>query len=106
MLSRMAVDQESGGGPDDIIYVATQQLHAGDSEATLDMRETGDGQVAMMVYSSLDTLVAGAGTHQPWIAAPRDQVEELLRRSGADGALLDTVIAPGLRRATAEGRQP
>jgi hypothetical protein len=90
---------------EDIVYVASQQLRPGEDEATLEMRETDDGQLAVMVYSSLDTLVAGAGPAQPWIAVPRERVEELVRHSGADGVLLDTVIPPGLRRGDEKGPQ-
>lgn len=51
----------------------------------------------MMVYSSLETLVAGAGEEQPWIAVKRDDVERLVADSPADGVLLDTVIPPSKR---------
>lgn len=89
----------------DIVYVASQRLRSSETEATLEMRQTDDGQLAVMVYSSLDTLVAGAGPNQPWIAVPRERVGELVRRGGADGVLLDTVIPPGLRHGNAEGPQ-
>lgn len=89
-------------GDDNVVYVASQPLTAQDAEATLEMRETDDGQLAVMVYSSLETLVAGAGKHQPWIAVPRERVDELVRLSGADGVLLDTVIPAGLRHGDTE----
>lgn len=82
------------------MYVASQRLTTHDAEATLELRETDDGQLAVMVYSSLEALVAGAGQHQPWIAVPRERVDGLVRLSGADGVLLDTVIPAGLRHDT------
>lgn len=97
--------QPSVGDSEDVVYVASHQLKRGDTEATIEMRETDDGQLAVMVYSSLETLIAGAGDQQPWIAVPRERVPELVRRSGADGVLLDTVIPPGVRRGDAEGPQ-
>lgn len=90
-------------GDENVVYVASQPLAGADAEATLEMRETDDGQLAVMVYSSLETLVAGAGAQQPWIAVPRERVPELVRLSGADGVLLDTVIRPGLRHGDTEG---
>lgn len=83
--------------PADIVYVASREFSQGDPEATLELRETSAGEQAVMVYSSLETLHAGAGPSQPWIAIPREQVPDLVRLSGAHGVLLDTVIPPDLR---------
>lgn len=105
MVLDMAEDAAPSADNENIVYVASQPLRRGETEATLEMRETDDGQVAVMVYSSLETLVAGAGPTQPWIAVPRERVEELVRRSGASGVLLDTVIPPGVRHGDAEGPQ-
>lgn len=88
-------------GDENVVYIASQPL--ANPDATLEMRETDDGQLAVMVYSSLETLVAGAGPQQPWIAVSRERVDELVRLSGADGVLLDTVIPPGLRHGDTEG---
>lgn len=90
-------------GDENVVYIASQPLANPDADATLEMRETDDGQLAVMVYSSLETLVAGAGPQQPWIAVSRERVDELVRLSGADGVLLDTVIPPGLRHGDTEG---
>jgi hypothetical protein len=80
-----------------VVFVATRQPRPGDVDVTLELRPTHDGTLVIMAYSSLDTLVAGAGEEQPWIAVPPDQLDELLRRTGAGGVLLDAVIPPGLR---------
>lgn len=79
------------------VYVASQPTRLGGREATLELRETAAGQCAVMVYSSLETLVAGAGERQPWIAVPAERVPDLVALSGADVALLDIVIPPSLR---------
>lgn len=81
----------------DVVYIASQPLKQGDTDATLEMRETNDGQLAVMVYSSLETLAAGAGKEQPWIAVPRDEVPKIVDESGANGVLFDTVIPPSER---------
>ncbi|MPY85791.1 MAG: hypothetical protein GEV00_21410 [Actinophytocola sp.] len=100
----MTTAQPPVGDSEDVVYVASQP-YRNETEVTLEMRETDGGEHAVMVYSSLPTLVAGAGEQQPWIAVPRERVPELVRRSGADGVLLDTVIPPGLRRGGPEGPQ-
>ena len=91
--------------PEDTVYIASQPFRQGDTELMLDLRETLDGKRAVMAYSSLATLVAGAGEKQPWIAFPKAQLSELVEESGTDDVLLDTVIAPGLRHGDSDGTQ-
>jgi hypothetical protein len=92
-------------GAQGVVFVASKPLNPGDREVTLELRPTNDGQLAIMAFSSLETLVAGAGPQQPWIAVPPDKVEELISRSNADGVLLDMVIPPSLWHGPAEGTQ-
>lgn len=96
-MRAMSDEGEFTGEDEPVLFVAAHQNDLDDQEAILQMRETTDGQLAIMVYSSLDTLVAGAGKQQPWIAVPPDDIADLVNNSDADGVLLDTVIPPGQR---------
>lgn len=43
--------------PDDVAFVASQQFRRGDPEATLELRHTEDGRLAVLAFSSLERLV-------------------------------------------------
>ncbi len=83
--------------PDDVVFVASQRFRRGDPEATLELRHTEDGRLAVLAFSSLERLVEGCGEAQPWIAFPHEHLDELVRVSGADVVLWDVALAPEQR---------
>jgi len=49
-------------------YVPCEQSGSGDEDLRIDLRRTGDGRSALLVYSALDRLVSCCGEYQPWDA--------------------------------------
>lgn len=86
-----------GPGSPDVAFVASQRLGRGDAEATLELRGTEDGLLAVMAYSSMDHLVDGCGEAQPWVAVPRDKVDDLVHLTGGDIVLWDVPLPADLR---------
>ncbi len=76
----------------DLAYVPSLPIGRDDDEATLELRETVDGDLALLVFSSQDELVEHCGHRQPWIGVPRASVDELRSRSGADVVVWDTAL--------------
>lgn len=87
------------GGDSEVAYVPSKRLRPGDAEATLELRNTEDGLVAMLAFSSLEQLVAGCGEAQPWVAIPTERVDNLRQLSGADVTLWDVSVPPEARHA-------
>lgn len=79
------------------VYVPTQRGSLADQQVTLELRHTVDGRVALLAYTDLDSLVAGCGEAQPWVAVPEERVGELLRLSGAEAVLWDVALWPEQR---------
>jgi hypothetical protein len=92
-----AADQSSS-----LAYIPSQRARQGDAEVVLELRNTEDGQVAVLAYSSLELLVAGCGEAQPWVAIPVDRVEHLPGLAGADVVLWNLALPAELRSADEE----
>lgn len=88
----------------DAVFVPSRRVRRGDAEATLELRRTEDGQLAMLAYSSLELLVDGCGEGQPWVAVPRERVAGLLSLSEADVVLWDVALSPEQRHPADEER--
>lgn len=97
--------EHAGGGEQPTAYVPSQRLREGDTEATLELRNTEDGRVAMLAFSSLEQLVGCCGEAQPWVALPLDRVDNLRELSGADVTLWDLELPAELRHPTGERRR-
>lgn len=81
-----------------VAYIPSRPVGRGDSEATLELRETASGQLALLAFTSRDKLVEHCGHEQPCIGVRREQVEELRSRSGADVVLWDTAATTDHRK--------
>ncbi|MGJ7908868.1 SAV_915 family protein [Actinopolyspora sp. H202] len=73
-------------------YLPSKRVLKQDTEVTFDLRRLADGRLAVLAYSSLDSLVSCCGELQPWASLPMDKVEEIQRRSGADLVLWDAQL--------------
>ncbi len=82
---------------DDVAYVPSMRLRPDDVEATLELRRTVDGALGVLVYSSLESLVAGCGPAQPWVAVPTGRVADLIGLAGADVVVWDAEISSAAR---------
>lgn len=81
-----------------MMYVPCECPPSGDGNATIDLWQTRDGRLALLVYSALDRLVACCGDRQPWVVMPAQQLDAVGRHTEFDLPLLDVEIPPGLQR--------
>ncbi|WP_019855389.1 SAV_915 family protein [Actinopolyspora mortivallis] len=86
-------------------YLPSKRVLKEDTEVTFDLRGLADGRLAVLAYSSLDSLVACCGELQPWASLPKDRVEEVRRRSGADLVIWDAQLPEEQRNDGEEARR-
>ncbi|XVV15298.1 SAV_915 family protein [Actinoplanes sp. CA-131856] len=97
-------DHEVAGGPvrpvivPPFVYVPCAPLRAGDTELTVDLRQTRDGRLALLAYTALDRLVDCCGAEQPWTVMPTENLEEVRLATGFELILFDLEIPPEQRR--------
>lgn len=72
-------------------YLPTDRAST-DDDVELELRDTTDGNRALLAFTSLDQLVAGCGDGQPWVAVPGQHVNDIKARSGSDVVLWDTAL--------------
>ncbi|WP_338601547.1 SAV_915 family protein [Saccharopolyspora sp. SCSIO 74807] len=74
------------------VYLPSERVTDRNAEVTLELRATGQGQIAMLAFTSLEELVAGCGNAQPWVSVRGHQVDELRSLSGADVVVWDSAL--------------
>lgn len=72
-------------------YLPTNQASVDDA-VELELRDTTDGNRALLAFTSLEQLVAGCGDGQPWIAVPGTNVADIKIRSGSDVVFWDAAL--------------
>ncbi|QGK68777.1 hypothetical protein GIY23_03740 [Allosaccharopolyspora coralli] len=82
-------DNATGATAPNVAYVPSRPVGSGDSEATLELRETGNGDLALLAFTSRDKLAECCGRRQSCIGVRPEQVDELRSRSGAAVVLWD-----------------
>lgn len=80
------------------LYVPCKPVAKGSTEVELELRTTEDDELALVVYSDLETLVSCCGEVQPWLAIPADQVEALAAQAEADFIARDVELTDGDQR--------
>lgn len=85
------------------MYLPSRPFRPGDELAKLELQPMPGGRLAVMAYSSLETLTVGCGPGQPWVSIPAGLLGEARRQAGADTVVLDTPLPAGLRH-SAGGR--
>ncbi|MGI8309661.1 SAV_915 family protein [Saccharopolyspora hattusasensis] len=80
------------------VYLPTERVNKGDKDVTLELRDTADGDRALLAFTSVKRLVDGCGDGQPWVAVQGEQVADIKSRSGADVVLWDAALPPEERR--------
>ncbi|MBB5072152.1 hypothetical protein BJ969_005240 [Saccharopolyspora gloriosae] len=65
---------------------------------TLELRDTAQGDRALLAFTSLRGLVDGCGDGQAWVAVRGHQLDDLRARSGADVILWDAALPVDERR--------
>lgn len=84
-------------------FLPSERAYRGDTEVTVELRRTNDDRLAVLAYSSLESLVAGCGEGQPWVSLPERSVGTVVQESGADLVLWDPVLPDEQRRDEPEG---
>jgi hypothetical protein len=85
-----------------VVYVPCSPLPDGATELTVDLRQTRDGRMALLVYSALDRLVDCCGPDQPWTVMPSTDLEQVRLATGFELVFLDLEIPAELRRTAAD----
>jgi hypothetical protein len=80
-----------------VVYVPCAPAQTAD-ELIVDLRTTRTGQLALLVYSAMDRLVAHCGPHQPWTVMITKDLEQLRESSGFELIFLDLDIPEEVRR--------
>lgn len=81
-----------------VVYVPCSPLSPGDEELSVDLRQTREGTLALLVYSALDRLVTCCGAQQPWVVLPAADLEKIRVKTNFELILLDIEIPEELRR--------
>lgn len=76
----------------------SRPFRAGDEQARLELQPTPGGLLALMAYSSRETLLAGCGPAQPWVSIPAGLLDEARQEAGADTIALDTPLPEWLQQ--------
>jgi hypothetical protein len=90
-------------GVDEVEYLPDQIWAAGRSPGVssggpqFELRETIDGTIALLAYSSLANLIKGCGTGQSWVEVPTSELPRLRRIVGFDVIALDLSLPIELR---------
>jgi hypothetical protein len=85
-----------------VVYVPCAPVDVASGELTVDLRQTRDGRLALLVYSALDRLVACCGEDQPWTVLPSQNLEQIRLETGFELVFLDLEIPEEFRRAAGE----
>ncbi|WP_317493934.1 SAV_915 family protein [Haloechinothrix sp. LS1_15] len=93
-----ADDEEEDAFPP-VVYTPTATVWDGGEEPpALVLRQMDDGEVAMLVYTSLEALAAGCGQGQPYVSIRSEGLPEFQYWLGLDRLIWDAVLAPELRQ--------
>lgn len=79
-------------------YIPCQRVTKGDTDVTVELRHTADGQRALLAFTSVDNLVEGCGDGQPWVAVKGEQIADIKTRSDADIVVWDAALPVEERR--------
>ncbi|GAA2784914.1 SAV_915 family protein [Saccharopolyspora taberi] len=79
-------------------FVPCKPVKAGSAEATVELRRTTTGELALPTFTSLRRFVEGCGDRQPWIAVARADVQKIAEQVGAEVVLEDVALPDTERR--------
>ncbi|QGK69144.1 hypothetical protein GIY23_05980 [Allosaccharopolyspora coralli] len=80
---------EQGAEDEGTVLVPTAEFSSVGDEAEIQFRRTDTGQLALPIYTSVESLVACCGEEQPWLAVTLDSLPEIVSTAGADGIVQD-----------------
>lgn|SRR5690606_7672775 len=97
------VAEANGEEVEPVFVPLAERLLSRDRDVTVELRRLEDGRLAVLAYSSLDSLVASCGDLQPWASLPADKIAEIQQCSGADLVLWDAALPEDQRRDSTGG---
>ena len=78
------------------VWVPTQRVTAGATEAAVELRETVRNGLALVAFSSAEALAAGCGADQAFVTIPASELDHLRKVVGFACVVLDQGV-PGNR---------
>lgn len=90
----MDVDPSTG---EPMVYVPSRPFRKGDVEARLELQPLTTGGLALLAYSSRQSLLDGCGSGQHYVRLRAPMLPEVMRQSGADSVLMDAPLPDYLR---------
>lgn len=88
-----AVTSDSGA-----VFIPSEPMTPEDQQANLELRETTEGALALVSFTSLEQLVEGCGEQQAWISIPEAEVQQLAAQVGAQVILQDVPLPDQQRK--------
>ncbi|WP_281290255.1 SAV_915 family protein [Saccharopolyspora dendranthemae] len=82
---------------DTAVFLPAEPVAAGDRQARLELRHTTGGQLALLVYTSLERLVKACGDQQPWISVPVAELHSIAEQVEAE-VVLEDIALPDVER--------
>lgn len=80
-----------------MVYVPIAPARFGDDQLEVDLRETRDGRLALLAYSTREELMRCCGERQAWALMPTSGLERVRLETGFQLILLDLEIPQGWR---------
>lgn len=74
------------------VYLPTQRPPSDDGEVLLQVRDVGDGRLALPVYTALQVLGSACGSDSPWISVMSSRLQSLAPEVGAGSLLVDAAM--------------
>ncbi|HEX3783238.1 MAG TPA: SAV_915 family protein [Pseudonocardiaceae bacterium] len=101
----MSVVDEHGSLTEDAIdagrpwaFVPTRSILGPDEQVCPELRRTGDGQLALLAYTSLERLVDSCGPDQPWVLVPVDWFDRIHAECRFDTIALNLALPAECRQ--------
>ena len=87
---RAVADSADSGFPEIVIAPARRDVRPGrNGDVIFEVRELPGGGRVMPVFTTARRLVAALGPHQPWVALPLRNMQQIMGSAGVYSVVLD-----------------
>lgn len=77
--------------PGEVFVLPSEPVTAPQSEVTVQLGRTEDGELVLLAFSSPERLASCLGDEQPWVVVPKPELEQVRRNCGAEILEIDPV---------------
>ena len=77
--------------PGEVFVLPSEPVTAPQSEVTVQLGRTEDGELVLLAFSSPERLASCLGDEQPWVAVPKPELEQVRRNCEAEILEIDPV---------------